>query len=290
MKRVTPFSLRIFLTRLAAAALVVAGAWGGCAPACAGDTLPILVYHQLRAGTGDPPDGDIVISIERFEAQMRYLHEQGYRALSMDEVMSFLGGRPFPQKLVAIHFDDGWKSSQQAVPVLERYGLRATFWIIAGTGIGDPHMDWEEIGALSRHPGMELYSHSMSHPWRDGDTLVDWVDGRTPGKGVDDARRELAESRRVLEQKLARPIPYLAWPRGAYNETLVRLASQAGYTALLTIDDGLNRPGDDPLRIKRVMVDGRCGDAVFRQVLMDGVFRRCPLEVPQSQPIPSPSH
>jgi peptidoglycan/xylan/chitin deacetylase (PgdA/CDA1 family) len=223
-----------------------------------------------------PPDGEIALSLERFEAQMRHLREAGYRALAMDEVMAFLRGCPFPEKVVAIHFDDGWKSSRHAVPVLERYGMRASFWIIAGTGIGDPHMDWEEIETLARRPEMEVYAHSMSHPWRDGETLRDWVEGRTPGKGMDDARRELRDARRVLEQRLGRPVPYFAWPRGVYSDTLVRLASDAGYVGLLTIDEGLNRPGGDPLRIRRTMVDGRCGNDVFGQILEDGLFRSCP--------------
>ncbi|HEX6828948.1 MAG TPA: polysaccharide deacetylase family protein [Burkholderiales bacterium] len=223
-----------------------------------------------------PPDGETVLSLEQFEAQMRQLNAEGYRALGMDEVMAFLQGRPLPEKVVAIHFDDGWKSSRHAIPVLERYGLRASFWIIAGSGIGAPHMDWEEIGELARRPGMEVYSHSMTHPWRDGETLVDWLEGRAPGKGMEDVRRELVDSRRILEQRLGQPVPYLAWPRGVYNDTLVRLASDAGYVGLLTIDDGLNRPGGDPLRIRRTMVDGRCGDKEFRQILADGLFHPCP--------------
>lgn len=263
--------------RLATGLLLLTGLGTG-GPAGA-DALPILVYHQIRVAEDGPPDGETVLSLEQFEAQMRHLSAEGYRALGMDEVMAFLRGQAFPQKVVAIHFDDGWKSSWHAIPVLERYGLRASFWIIAGSGIGAPHMDWEEILELDRHAAMEVYSHSMTHPWRDGETLVDWVEGRTPGKGIDDARRELVDSRRVLEQRLGQPVPYLAWPRGIYNDTLVRLATEAGYSALLTIDDGLNRPGGDPLRIRRTMVDGHCGDAWFRQILADGLFRPCPKQL-----------
>lgn len=259
---------------LAAAVLLLAAAWAGGA-AAAGE-LPILVFHQIRVADDGPPDGETVLSLEHFEAQMRHLSAEGYRSLKMDEVMDFVRGRPFPARVVAIHFDDGWKSSRHAIPVLERYGLNASFWIIAGSGIGAPHMEWEEIVELDRRAAMEVYSHSMTHPWGDGETLVDWVQGRTPGKGIEDARHELLASRRMLEQKLDRPVPYLAWPRGKYNEVLIRLAKEAGYTALLTIDDGMNRPGQDPLRIRRTMVDGRCGQQVFPEILADGKFRRCP--------------
>jgi peptidoglycan/xylan/chitin deacetylase (PgdA/CDA1 family) len=240
--------------------------------------LPILVYHQIRTTPDVPPDGPIALSLERFEGQMRHLHEEGYTTLSMDEVERFLKGEPFPAKVVAIHIDDGWQSSLEAVPALEHYGFKATFWIIAGssgTGGGWPHMEWASVRTLARNPRFDIFSHTMTHPWEDGDTLVDWVEGRVPGKGVKQAQWELREARRVLEKKLDRPIPYLAWPRGRYNDDLIELAQKSGYRALLTIDDGLNRPGDSLLHIRRTMVDGACDGEVFRLVLADGLLRNC---------------
>lgn len=109
-----------------------------------------------------------------------------------------------------------------------------------------------------------------------------------PGKGTEAPRRELLDPRRVLEQRLGQPVPYLAWPRRMYDDTLVRLASATGYLGLLTINDGLNRPGGDPLRIRRTMMDGRRGDERFRRVLADGLFRPCPARPPQNSDRPDP--
>jgi hypothetical protein len=95
--------------------------------------LPILVYHQIRDTADGPLDSLETISLEHFKSQMRYLHEMGYTTLSADEVVQYvLGSSPPGDKLVAIHFDDGWKSAQLALPILDMYRLKATFWIIAG--------------------------------------------------------------------------------------------------------------------------------------------------------------
>jgi peptidoglycan/xylan/chitin deacetylase (PgdA/CDA1 family) len=237
--------------------------------------LPILVYHQIRVSGADPSDGPTAISLERFRSQMRYLHDAGYTTLKMDEVVRFLHGETFPGKSVAIHIDDGWKSGLQAVPVLEKYGLSASFCIIAGAGIGWPHMDWDEVQQIAANPHFDVCSHTMTHPWKPNETLLDWLSGRTPGKDLEAVRWELVESRRVLEAKVGHPVPYLAWPSGYYDGALIRLAREAGYTALLTIDDGLNVPGEDPLRIHRTLVNGGCDDEVFREVLADGKIRAC---------------
>jgi peptidoglycan/xylan/chitin deacetylase (PgdA/CDA1 family) len=243
--------------------------------------LPIIVYHRIYDDKLENPkllDKSTSISLSDFAGQMRYLHEQGYTTLSMPEVMDYLKGKKFPAKIVAIHFDDGWKSAKQAVPILNSYKFKASFWIIAGAGhdIGSPHMDWDAILELAKNPDFDIYSHTMTHPWKKGENLVDWVSGNTKGKGAEQASWELTESKHLLEEKLDRPVPYLAWPSGIYNDKLVKLAQDAGYTALLTIDNGLNHPQDNPFFIKRTMINGGCDMEIFKQILSDGIYRSCP--------------
>lgn len=239
----------------------------------------MLVYHQIRTSGAEPEDGDTAISLDRFTEQMEWLHAHGYVSLSMDESIRYLKGElpPLTGPPVAIHLDDGWKSGLTAVPVLDRLQLKATYWIIAGTGIGLPHVDWADVDGLAANPRIDVQSHTLTHPWKPGETLVDWVSGRTMLRGTADAARELAESKRLLEDRLHRPVPYLAWPSGHYNDALISLAQRAGYTALLTIDDGVNVPGaTDLMRIHRTMVHGACDLTVFTHILQDGTFRACP--------------
>ncbi len=265
-------------------------AWLGCAfalacaeafgappaqPAADGASLPILVYHQI--GEPDRPgNAPITVSLQDFERQMQYLHEHGYATLTTSETVEFVRtGRAPSDRIVAIHFDDGWKSSLAALPILDRYGFAATYWIIPGTGIGEPHMGWDDIEKLAAHPHIEVESHTWSHPWKDGQTLVDWVEGRTAGRSAEQARWELVQSRRSLEEHLRRPVRYLAWPRGLYDDALIELARQAGYLALFTTDGGTNQSGQDPMRMRRTMIDGACDLRAFERILADGVYRDC---------------
>lgn len=239
----------------------------------------MLVYHQIRTEGAAPEDGDTAIGLDRFTAQMEWLAGHGYVPLSMDDSVRYLQGLlpPLAGPPVAIHLDDGWKSGLAALPVLERFRFKATYWVIAGTGIGLPHVDWADVVALEAHPLIDVQSHTLTHPWKPGETLVDWVTGRTMLRGTADAAHELQESKRLLESRLGRAVPYLAWPSGHYNDALIALAQQAGYTALLTIDDGVNVPGTtDLLRIRRTMIHGGCDITTFSRILQDGVFRTCP--------------
>ena len=224
------------------------------------NTVPVLMYHRISTdqtvGNSDP------ISLKQFTEQMQYLADNRYHTLKVSELVDFLQGRDVPAGSIVLTFDDGWKSVLQAVPVLNRHGFKASFFIITACGDGlfggkGDYLNWEEIGQLAKNPKFEIGSHTVTHPWAPNDNLITWVDGLNPGKGVLQVRRELRNSKIALETHLARPIEYLAWPKGWYNQKLVKLATEAGYKALLTTDDDrANLQGDDARFIKRFFVEG----------------------------------
>jgi peptidoglycan/xylan/chitin deacetylase (PgdA/CDA1 family) len=257
-------------------ACAVACAWGdGSSSASAGSGgVPVLVYHQIVPGATQPNVERV--ALERFEEQMEWLAQNGWTALSIDELLEFMRGESTPPaRSVMLTFDDGWRSVLNAVPVLERHGFRASFWIITHAAVRGENLEWEEVERLDAHPLFEVGSHTAHHPWDPEQNLVTWADGRVPGRGLAEIRLELEGSRLRLEEHLGRPVRHLAWPVGWYNERLIALAQQAGYEALLTVDDGLNRADDDVLRIRRVMIDGACDLATFPQLLEDPRYRAC---------------
>ena len=247
------------------------------APALAaaqGAGVPVLVYHEVVTDTRG--EGETAITLAHFAEQMELLADGGFATVSVAELVRYMKGEgTLPPNAVVITFEDGWKSALNAIPVLDRHGLKASFWIITGNGIGGHYLDWSDIEKLAANPRYEVYSHTVSHPWDPRNNLVTWVQGPGKDEGRRDALHELAESKRVLEQRLGRPVPYLAWPSGWFDDTLVGLAQQAGYTALLTTEPGLNRRGDDVLRIRRTIVDGACDLLTFRRTVASGNAHVC---------------
>src|SRR5215469_2831075 len=68
-------------------------------------------------------------------------------------------------KVVMINFDDGRKSQLiYAKPILDEYGFKASFFIICGrVGTEPSSMNWQDIAELKKD-GMDIESHSMTHP------------------------------------------------------------------------------------------------------------------------------
>jgi len=68
------------------------------------------------------------------------------------------------KKVVILNFDDGRKSQfTEAKPILDKYGFKATFYIVCNyVGNKPGYMNWTEVNQL-RTEGHDIESHTMNH-------------------------------------------------------------------------------------------------------------------------------
>jgi hypothetical protein len=65
-------------------------------------------------------------------------------------------------KVVAISFDDCYKSQLEAIPVLDQYGFKATFGIVTSYTSYKAYMKWQDIQNLALQ-GHDIESHTCTH-------------------------------------------------------------------------------------------------------------------------------
>jgi peptidoglycan/xylan/chitin deacetylase (PgdA/CDA1 family) len=103
-------------------------------------------------------------------------------------------------------------------------------------------MTWDELRGLVRS-GHTVGSHTLTHP-----NLAQVAEI--------DARAELFEAKRRLEEELAAPIVHFAYPCPAlqphWGDRTVRASREFGYRTAVTTDKGLVRRRDDPLSLRRI--------------------------------------
>ena len=94
--------------------------------------VPILLYHHI---TEEPQSN--AVSLARFEEQLRAITDAGYTAVSFQQLIRFVeSGSSLPDKSIVITFDDGYESNLTlAAPILQKYGMQATVFVI-GVSIG----------------------------------------------------------------------------------------------------------------------------------------------------------
>jgi peptidoglycan/xylan/chitin deacetylase (PgdA/CDA1 family) len=225
-------------------------------------TATVLCYHIVEA----PAAPRMHIDRETFRQQLRYLEMTGYNVVPLRHVYEYvMGKRPsLPKNAIVITIDDGWRSTYtEAFPELQKRKFPFTVFIYPNIiGQTSNALTWGQIREMAS-AGVDIQSHALSHPY---------LTRRKHRTMTDDAyatwlRRELAESRRILEKESGKKVQFLAYPYGDYDTHVAEAASKAGYAAALTCDFGHVKKGSDPLKMKRFVIDDKMDFAAFRRYL-----------------------
>jgi peptidoglycan/xylan/chitin deacetylase (PgdA/CDA1 family) len=230
--------------------------------------LPILMYHRV-APEREGGRSRFRVTPEAFEEQMRYLYENGYRTIDLDEWgAATLRRQPLAGNAVLLTFDDGYLDFvAHAWPILKRFGFSATVFLVAdavgSTNLWDaaygepvPLMGWEEILRL-QGDRIAFGSHSATHPL---------LTSLTSERVVEEAVR----SRLLLEERLGTPVRAFCYPYGAYDPTVSHLIGGCGYLYGLGVHPGLCRLREPPLSMPRVEISGYDRLATFVTKLGSG--------------------
>ena len=124
-------------------------------------TLSILIYHRVLARPDPLFPGEV--DAQLFERQLR-LVKRFYAPLPLAEAVQRLQDGSLPARAACITFDDGYADNAQvALPLLQRHGLHATFFI--ATGYLDGGQMWNDtvIEAVRQAAGrvLDLREHGL---------------------------------------------------------------------------------------------------------------------------------
>ena len=210
--------------------------------------VPMLAYHKV----GDTEEAYSVAPAD-FERQMAFLADKGYTAVTMADLVGHMtAGTPLPPRPVVITFDDGYADNYYtALPIMKKYGMRATVFVVTDFLGERPYMTWDELKAL-RAAGTEIGSHTLHHR-------------ELPELPAAERLRDVAMSKDGLEWRLDAPVRFLAYPFGRYDADTKAALRAAGYRAAVSTRLGLNNPGDDLFALKRINIPrSSWGMAEFR--------------------------
>lgn len=95
--------------------------------------LAVLTYHRVLDPTLEACLDDEVVDATptEFEAQLRFLKD-ACNPIGLDDLLAYKSGGALPSNAVLITFDDGYRDNYRvALPLLERYGIPAVFFVTA---------------------------------------------------------------------------------------------------------------------------------------------------------------
>lgn len=192
-----------------------------------------FIYHRF----GDNRYPSTNIKIDQFKAQLEYLKSNQYQVVTLSEAYQQLKTNRLTSKTVVLTIDDGYQSFyQNALPLLERYGFKATLFINTVTVGATDYMSWTEIKD-ARERGIEIGNHSHEHPF--------FLSSQT------DFRSDLYASHSNFEQYLGSIPKVYAYPYGEWNTDMHATLKSEGYMAAAAQNSGIISTYANPYALPR---------------------------------------
>lgn len=188
--------------------------------------IAVLTYHGVVDKVSNKDGVDI--STEYFEKQMKWLHDNHYKTITMDEFYEWkIGKKKLSNRSVLITFDDGWRNTYtNALPILEKYGFNFNVFVVwkysencTKKGI-HTYIDNSDVEDIRRnHKSMHLLSHSYNlHEHK-------YTDEKNYQTYADDMK---------IVSKIDSSIQYYAYPFGRYNDEYEKALKDNNYKLAFT--------------------------------------------------------
>jgi peptidoglycan/xylan/chitin deacetylase (PgdA/CDA1 family) len=203
----------------------------------------IVNYHEISARrTGHR----YATTRQLFAAQIDALIEEGFSFVTpADLLLSPPEDRP---RQCAITFDDGRLGAyEHGARILRERRIKATYFVCPDWLEKKPatpaesysdFMTWDHVAKLAEE-GHVIGSHGKSHlPFFEIDT--------------ESAAREVSESKRLIEQRLAIPCEHFASPWGQVDKRIMTVVREGGYKTLATTVTAPNKIPYDVFRLRRL--------------------------------------
>ncbi len=188
------------------------------------DFLPILGYHYVVDDYHNISTRrkTLEMHISDFDKQVNYMtNVLGCRWFTFKDMMEnyILQEKKIPKRACVMNFDDGHKDSYTKIfPILQKYDIPASFYIITNMIGKRAYMTQEQIGELYR-AGNEIGSHTL-----DGSNLVktSWFKKKY-GKefNYNELDKEVKASKKVL-MDMGYEVSTFAYPLGEWNNKIVK--------------------------------------------------------------------
>ncbi|WP_394236834.1 polysaccharide deacetylase family protein [Niallia oryzisoli] len=231
-------------------------------------SFSVLMYHEIRKEQEFNPEhpsyidvkqdyddilpSPLFVTLEHFEEQMTYLHEQNYHILTLAEVKDYYRGKEIPEKSVLLTFDDCFQSVKEyAYPILKKYDFHAVAFVVTS---------WLQDTATEFNPEksvcmtktdltdisdvFEYANHTHSFHQRTNAETSMMMEASDEEFSQDlDTCNEFVEVKDVF-----------AYPFGLFNDRNVSLLREKGVILAFTTETGKNDRQTEPLHLKRNVI------------------------------------
>jgi peptidoglycan/xylan/chitin deacetylase (PgdA/CDA1 family) len=234
----------------------------------------ILMYHSVGKN-----EAFFTVTPEEFEWQVEYVVKKGFKTLKISDLVEILIEGGDISNCVVFTFDDGYKDNyEHAFKNLKKYNVPATIFLITGE-IGTKDVmhagsKWDmlseaDISEMHDSGLIEFMPHTVSH-------------SKLSEVSIDEAEKEIRDSRNVIEGILGYKADIFAYPYGNFNDVHTKILKDLSWSGAVTVKEGLVTLDSDIYLLPRNSIDkttsriqfnGKISRSIERYQILKDLFR-----------------
>jgi peptidoglycan/xylan/chitin deacetylase (PgdA/CDA1 family) len=227
--------------------------------------LPILMYHGLTQNKKE--ENKYVIAADAFASDLQYIKENNYQPIFVQDLLDyFYEQKGLPLNPIMITFDDGYYNNYlYAFPKIKEYKFKV---IISPIGkqidlftekpSDNPryaHCNWTHIKEMKDSGYIEFQNHSYDmHKCNGGRIGV----RKKSSESKEQYKSLFSNDFNLVQQKMKEHLDgytptTFVYPFGAGNNEFSReILKEAGFKALMTCEEKVNKIGKDPEKLYKL--------------------------------------
>ena len=216
--------------------------------------VPILMYHYVE-NIQNPKDKlrvELNVPPAVFEQQVVTLKDAGYTFMTAKELGEVLDGKmALPEKPILLTFDDGhWDFETDVLPILEKYHIKATSYVISGFIGGSDFMTPQELQEVINSGLVDVGAHTVHHL-----SLA-----RLPLNTVEN---EVDQSKTWLEQNYHIKVVSFAYPNGSFDQQAIQVVKADGFSTAVSTVPGIAQNQTNRFFLDRLRPGYRTGQTLL---------------------------
>ena len=182
--------------------------------------VPVLMYHHIQPEGTAKQLGQTALTVDNgvFDQQMQYLAQNGYTTFfANDFINALISHTQLPAKSVVITIDDGYEDNYiYALPVLQKYGLKANIMLATGLMGNSNMLSWDEVKSLKNSGLIYFTNHTWSH----------YPISKGPQAKIE---YEIDTAKAEIEQNTGQMVNVFTYPYGSFNNNAIATLQKKGY-------------------------------------------------------------
>lgn len=182
--------------------------------------IPILIYHNFR--TPIPYKEDVYklfSSQENFDENVKILLDEGYTFITLEDLYQYNKGQTgLPEKVIIITMDDGQIGCYtDAFPVLKKYQIPATIFIVNKLVGTEDYFSWEQAKEMYDTGLVKIHCHGYHH-------------SEYSSVGKEKLVSDYTKSHQEIEEHMGEKVQkIMAYPAGKSSESTIKWLKEIGF-------------------------------------------------------------